>query len=512
MRSFSSLLLPLAAASVASAQSSFVATSASAAATDMPSVTLDYCTVVATAGSESKGFYKYQNIRFAAAPTGDLRFAAPQDPIVETGVNTGDYADADVTCASEEDCLFMDVWAPADSAGKSLPVLVWTYGGGFTGGSKSENSPEGLFNLSTEFVYVAYNYRLGFTGLTNGPNFLHEGGTSNTAVWDVQQAFSWVNKYISNFGGNPDAVTAFGFSAGASQVLFQTTRFAGHAEQNFAQAYITSPGFVPGAGHEHAEWFYQNVSATVGCEGGSLECLRSVNFTELQTAAEDITSEYLYQLQPRVDGDIIADTYEAQLFQGRFNFSGPAVITHELHEVNGQAYSGVNTTEDVSKYLKIFFPSIEDEIIAQILELYPEDDYESPGLRFSDIKQSFDLTAHNLAFTNAMDNQTWNAECQLDEATHGTDQNYYWYKAETIDGEAVESTVDVTIALKMQRYLVSFVLTGDPNGMWSDEQVYWPRYNETETGIELVFNTTFTTGQDDLATAKSLFWNHAFWY
>lgn len=47
-----------------------------------------------------------------------------------------------------------------------------------------------------------------------------------------------------------------GFSAGGSQVLFEMTRFAGHAEQLFSQAYVMSPGFVPGAGHEHAEAFF----------------------------------------------------------------------------------------------------------------------------------------------------------------------------------------------------------------------------------------------------------------
>ncbi|KAI7778737.1 hypothetical protein LA080_001804 [Diaporthe eres] len=161
-----------------------------------PTVTLDYCTLTPAASSTTAGLYKYQNIRFAAVPTGNLRFALPSRPI--------------------EDCLYMDIYVPANAANKSLPVLVWTYGGGFTGGSKSENTPEGLFDLSGDFIFVSYNYRLGITGLANGPTLLHQGGTSNTGLWDVQHAFQWVNKYIANFGGNPDEITAMGFSAGAS--------------------------------------------------------------------------------------------------------------------------------------------------------------------------------------------------------------------------------------------------------------------------------------------------------
>lgn len=216
MKSYNTLLLPLA-ASVASALPT------ETSASSMPTVTLDYSTIVATAGSDSIGYYKYQNIRFAAPPTGDLRFAEPQWPSVETVINNGSLATSDVDCVSYEDCLFVDVWAPANSTGKSLPVLVWTYGGGFTAGSKSENTPEGLFALSKEFIFVAYNYRLGMAGLAGGPTLLHEGGTSNTAVWDSAQAFAWTKKYIGNFGGNPDEITAMGFSAGASQVLFQMT-------------------------------------------------------------------------------------------------------------------------------------------------------------------------------------------------------------------------------------------------------------------------------------------------
>jgi len=391
----------------------------------LPSITLDYCTVVATAGNSTLGYYKYQNIRYAAVPTGVRRFAKPEWPPRETIVNNGSLAASDVDCSSAEDCLYIDVWAPANSKGKNLPVMVWTYGGGFTGGSKSQNTPEGLFNLSTEFVFVAYNYRLGLTGLANGPTLLHQGGTSNTALWDVQHAFQWTKKYIHAFGGNPNEITAVGFSAGASQVLFQTTRFSGHNEQLFQRAYVMSPGFVPGAGHQHSEAFWQNVSTAVNCTGGSLSCMRSVDFTTLNTAATAVQSKYTYQFQPRVDGDMVADTYEAQMYQKRFNFKGPAVITHELHEVNGAAWSGVNTTADVATYLRIFFSAIKDAVVERALELYPESDYSSPGLRFSDMKQSFDLTAHNLAFTQVMNNKTWNAEVALGAATHGTDQSYY---------------------------------------------------------------------------------------
>lgn len=450
----------------------------------------------------------------------------------------------------------MDIWAPADAVGRDLPVVVWTYGGGFTGGSKSENTPEGLFDLSTDFVFVSYNYRLGMTGLANGPTFNHQGGIANTAIWDVTQAFEWVRKYISNFGGNPEDVTAMGFSAGGSQVLFQMTRFAGRAEQLFQKAYVMSPGFVPGAGHQHAEAFWQNVSTAVGCTGGDLTCMRAVDFDTLTDAASTVTSDYTYQFQPRVDGLIVADTYEAQFYQKRFNFSGPVVISHEQHEANSQAYSGVDTQDDVATELRIFFPAIDDSVVDQILAYYPEDDYESAGLRFADMKQHLDLTAHNLALTNALENQTWNAMVALGSATHGTDQSYYFYSTYTLDtssssdsttstatsaaaaaatsavssdnsttgnsttggpggsggGMGGSSSVDSTVAVTMQKYLLSFILTGNPNTEWADDKLFWPLYNESTAGTEIVFNTSMYLQDDDLALEKVVYWNKALWY
>lgn len=520
----------------------------SSGSSSMPAVELDYTTVSAAAGNDTIGFYKYQNIRFAAVPTDDLRFAVPEWPPQEDQVNDGTLADASVDCSSTEDCLYLDVWAPADAAGRNLPVMVWTYGGGFTGGSKSQNTPEGLFELSKDFVFVAYNYRLGITGLATGPTYQHEGGASNLCVWDAQHAFKWVQKYISAFGGNPDVVTAVGFSAGGSQVLFQMTRFGGNAEQLFHKAYVMSPGYVPGAGHEHGEQFWQNVSTAVGCDGGHLDCMREVDFDTLQGAATDLVSEYTYQEQPRVDGYIVPDTYESLFYSGHFNFTGPAVLTHEQHEANSQAYSGVDSQSDVAKYLRIFFPSITDDVVDEVLELYPESDYTSAGLRFADMKQALDLTCKQHAVTNALSNQTWNALVALDEATHGTDQSYYWYSTYTLSsssstttrklqstdasGSAVvgsssgassvggpggaggmsSSSVNSTIAVMMQKYLLSFVLMGNPNTEWADDKIYWPLYNESDSGIQLVFNDTFTTSEDDLANDKCTFWHKVMWY
>ncbi|GMF24661.1 unnamed protein product [Phytophthora lilii] len=181
--------------------------------------------------------------------------------------------------------------------------------------------------------------------------------------------------------------------------------------------------------------------------------------------------------------------------------------------------SGVDTQEDVSTYLRIFFPGISDDAVENLLGLYPEADYDSAGLRFADMKQSFDLTAKDIRGM---------LKVALGAATHGVDQNYYWYSTyllatasgsssdittttatlsagEAASAGAVTTTVNATIAVTMQKYLLSFVLTGNPNFVWPDDKIYWPLYNESSVGTQIVFNDTFTTADDDLANAKSLF-------
>ncbi|KAG3110448.1 hypothetical protein PI124_g7825 [Phytophthora idaei] len=75
-----------------------------------------------------------------------------------------------------------------------------------------------------------------------------------------------------------------------------------------------------------------------------------------------------------------------------------------------------------------------------------------------------------------------------------------------------DSSVNSTVAIMMQTYLLSFVITGNSNTMWPDDKLYWPQYNESSVGTEIVFDDTFTVADDDLANSKSLFWNKALWY
>src|SRR3989442_14971702 len=122
---------------------------------------------------------------------------------------------------TNEDCLFINVWTPAGAPSDRRPVMVFSYGGGFTGGAGSEPRYDGEALARHGAVVVTYNYRLGAFGWFAHPGLTKESGhtaSGNYGLMDAVAALKWVQKNIAAFGGDPRNVTIFGESAGAFSV------------------------------------------------------------------------------------------------------------------------------------------------------------------------------------------------------------------------------------------------------------------------------------------------------
>ena len=123
--------------------------------------------------------------------------------------------------ARSEDCLYLNVWTSAKSAGDRRPVMVWIYGGGFTGGSGGMAWYDGENLAAKGPVIVTFNYRLGSLGFFAHPELAKESGhnaSGNYGMMDAIAALQWVKRNISAFGGDPNNVTVAGESAGAIMV------------------------------------------------------------------------------------------------------------------------------------------------------------------------------------------------------------------------------------------------------------------------------------------------------
>ena len=200
--------------------------------------------------SEDPSVIVFKGIPYAAPPVGELRLQPPQDVIPWEGVRecsafsaiAPQPGNAPGTFYGEEfywmpqpeqseDCLYLNVWAPARTVGKTsaaLPVAMWIHGGAFVNGYGFEVSMDGDKWAQKDVILVTINYRLG------------ENAAGNLNILDQIKALEWIRKNIAEFGGDPSNVTIFGQSAGGMSV--RTLLISPLAKGLFAKAIIQSGG------------------------------------------------------------------------------------------------------------------------------------------------------------------------------------------------------------------------------------------------------------------------------
>jgi len=216
-------------------------------------------------GVVSSGTASFKGIPFAAPPVGELRWKPPQPVVAWVGVKAAEtFAPSCMQDTSfvklfgapeaiSEDCLYLNVWTPANSANERLPVMVWIYGGAFLAGMTSIPAYDGGPLAEKGVVLVSVSYRLGAFGFLAHPELSKESGkgSGNYGLQDQIAGLRWVKENIAKFGGDPNRVTIFGESAGgisvsmlaaspAAKGLFH--RAISESGGNFGPARLTNEG------------------------------------------------------------------------------------------------------------------------------------------------------------------------------------------------------------------------------------------------------------------------------
>jgi len=185
-------------------------------------------------GVVRRGLHMWRGIPYAAPPVGDLRFRAPRPVVPWAGVRSaaefgpvapqdrnGQFAGPPTSVPMSEDCLTLNVIAPASAPEGQLPVMVFVHGGAYSVGSSREirKQGEGLVRQGP-VVFVNFNYRLGALGYLDFSQFSTRSRRfeSNLGLRDQVAALEWVQENIAVFGGDPGNVTLFGESAGGNAV------------------------------------------------------------------------------------------------------------------------------------------------------------------------------------------------------------------------------------------------------------------------------------------------------
>ena len=183
------------------------------------------------------GVKAFRGVPFADAPVGENRWRPPQPVKNWTGARQADqfanqcmqarvFGDMNFrNPGMSEDCLYLNVWVPANAkAGQNLPVLVYYYGGGFIAGDGSEPRYDGESMAKRGIVVVTTSYRLGVFGFFSHPELTAESphhASGNYSLMDQGAALQWVRDNIARFGGDPKRVTIAGESAGSFAVSAQ---------------------------------------------------------------------------------------------------------------------------------------------------------------------------------------------------------------------------------------------------------------------------------------------------
>lgn len=287
---------------------------------------------IAASADSASSLRVFKAIPFAAPPTGNLRWKAPQAVVAWNGVRRADsYAPACMMGVrpfsspssilyqnsepQSEDCLYLNVWTGAGTgrADEKRPVMILLHGGGFVLGSGAQPNYNGSGLASKGAVVVTINYRLGALGFMAHPELTAESpdkASGNYALQDQIAALRWIQNNIAKFGGDPANVTLFSESAGAqsASVLLASPLAKGLFHHIVLESLAGLPAGTANPSLSQAEAAGKAVGNTLGAS--TLAALRSKLPQDIMTAAGALNL-------PVVDGYVLPDQLDILIATGK---------------------------------------------------------------------------------------------------------------------------------------------------------------------------------------------------
>jgi para-nitrobenzyl esterase len=304
---------------------------------------------VSGVGTGTAGVTLFKGIPYAAPPVGALRWKAPQpvvpwdgvrvcdtfgaicpQPSTSTGGYTEEFYDEGYPEMSE-DCLYLNVWTPAEAGAEGLPVMVWFHGGGNAAGWGYEKEFDGEGIASRGVILVTINYRLSVFGFLAHPELSAEAGghSGNYGLLDQIASLQWVHDNIAAFGGDPGNVTVFGQSAGAFDL--SVLACSDMANGLISKAIFQSGGMLS-AGAPLADVEQRGAAFAEALGAKSIDELRGMGAAALFQARQDLS----LPTQISVDGYVLTDTVTNLLAQGKY-MDIPYLIGANEDDLGGHA-------------------------------------------------------------------------------------------------------------------------------------------------------------------------------
>lgn len=281
---------------------------------------------------EASDSTRFLGIPFAKPPVGELRFAPPVEPDGWDGELICDHYSNDCIQKARgpepvehisEDCLYLNVFTPANGPEEKLPVLFWIYGGGFGGGRASDPEFDGEALAGEGAIVVTANYRCGALGFFALPELDEKhGGSKNLGILDQVMALKWVKENIAAFGGDPDRILVFGQSAGGISVRMMLT--SPLARGMFSRAVVHSGGGLNEADPVRPkEEFTQICRDCLDHLGWTYEDLMTRDPMEITVSLDEaaravVPGHAVGYFQPFIDGCSVTDVPGVLIKEGKY--------------------------------------------------------------------------------------------------------------------------------------------------------------------------------------------------
>ncbi len=454
----------------------------------------------------------YKGIPFAAPPVGELRWRPPQPVAPWTGLRPAAEYGADcmqgrfgpppapgapAARVPSEDCLFLNVWSPASAArGAKLPVMVWIYGGGFMGGSSASPNTSGTQFAKQGVVLVAANYRVGRFGFFAFPALSREHPDEtkgNYAYMDQIAALQWVKRNIAAFGGDPNNVTIFGFSAGGVSVhsLLASPMARGLFHKAIAQSggsrdsvLTARPMREDGVDPNYpvsAETIGIQFARSMGIEGtdqAALARLRALSSEDVLRGppAQPGVSVPRYETTPMLDGKLVTETAETA-YKARRQPRVPLLAGSNSADTAGNRIRATTKEQFFARFgqwsaqAKAAYDPDGSTDLATLISRANDDFGQAEPARFAaDAFASKGAPAYRYRFSYV---QTAMRERMRTGAPHGGEIAFVFGTLAARPGATI-SPEDQAVSRMAQSYWVNFAKTGDPNGA---DLPAWPRHD-----------------------------------
>jgi para-nitrobenzyl esterase len=467
------------------------------AAADVPVVHLETGIISGISGSTPE-VRVYKGIPFAAPPVGNLRWRAPQPAAHWDAVRKAEKfsptcmqnANGPAAQSASEDCLYLNVWTAAKSATERRPVMVWIYGGGFTGGSGSVPGYDGDALSQKGVVVVTFNYRLGQFGFLAHPELTKESdrrASGNYGLMDQVAALEWVQRNIAALGGDPKKVTVFGESAGAISVA---DLLASPQSKGLFIRAIAESGAWMGLGIAKARRLAEAEEAGVKLA----DALGAKSLPEMRQAPADAVLKTGRGSGPIVDGWFLPEEPNTVFARGKQH---PVPVLVGSNKDEGTFFLQLTTAEKFTAqsrqrfggfsddFLKVYPAASDQEANASQLEAF-RDEAAWAMFNWAHLMSKTGKKAYLYYFTHEPPAAP-GAIVRARGATHVAEVPYVF----NVPGNRPWTDVDRQLSDAMSSYWVNFASTGDPNGRNLPK---WPAFGESKNSNPMVLGDKAEVG------------------